>query len=178
MQLVAPAVPLADSNSKLQHNNTRARVGSFSRMHLSSLRLQSKHQSQVEVCSGWGRPCRRPVAARVGTNPSHHSRQYNRRQCCQAQQYDLIGLSNLCVDVVVNVDSLPGKDEGKRLQLLHQVIDCGCGICQASLCMAATASAHLTCTLCVMQLTAAPPSEEHWELGGNCNCLIAVSGTE
>jgi hypothetical protein len=144
-------------------------------MHLSSQRLQSKHQSRIEVRSGWGRPCRRSVAAWGGTNPSHHSQQHNKRQRCQAQQYDLIGLSNLCVDVVVNVDSLPGKDEQKRLQLLHQVIDLGHGICQASLCMAAAASDHLTRALCVMQLTAAPPSEEHWELGGNCNCLIAVS---
>lgn len=116
-------------------------------MHLSSQRLQYKFHSQTEVGSGWGRPCRRSVAAWGGINPSHHSQQYNKRQCCQAQQYDLIGLSNLCVDVVVNVDSLPGKNEQKRLQLLHQVIGHGCGICLASLCLAAAAIAHLTHTL-------------------------------
>jgi hypothetical protein len=115
-------------------------------MHLSSKQLQYNSHSHSEVCSGRGRPCRRSVAAWGGINPSHHSQQHNTRQCCQAQQYDLIGLSNLCVDVVVNVDSLPGKDEQKRLQLLHQVIERGCGICLASLCMAAAATAHLTYT--------------------------------
>lgn len=91
------------------------------RMHAQSQHLQSHSHSRTESCSSWGRPCRRSVLTPVGTNPSHHRQQHNNRQCCQAQKYDLIGLSNLCVDVVVSVDSLPGKDEQKRLQLLHQV---------------------------------------------------------
>lgn len=43
--------------------------------------------------AGGGGACRRSVAAVGGINPSHHFQQYNKRQCCQAQQYDLIGLS-------------------------------------------------------------------------------------
>lgn len=45
------------------------------------------------------------------------------QQVCAAQRFDLLGLSNLCVDVVVNVDKLPGPDKEDRLRLLHQVRD-------------------------------------------------------
>lgn len=58
--------------------------------------------------------------------------------------YDLVTLSNLCVDIVVPTPKLPPADEPSRKALLHQ-------------------------------LTANPPSEDAWEVGGNTNTLIAAS---
>jgi hypothetical protein len=60
------------------------------------------------------------------------------------QRYDVLALSNLCVDIVLPVDELPPKDASFRQQLLQQLTD------------------H-------------PPSKEQWELGGNCNFMIAAS---
>jgi len=80
------------------------------------------------------RPCafqQRSCACWAGGGPGrHHQQQQNR-------QYDLLGLSNLCVDVVVDVESLPGSDEASRLQLLHQVRPTG-----------ASTGAHTTAVLC------------------------------
>lgn len=55
--------------------------------------------------------------------------------------YDVVGLSNLCVDVVVPVQQLPPAKDPSLLQ----------------------------------QLTACPPNEDSWELGGNCNFMIAAA---
>ncbi|KAF8072882.1 iolC [Scenedesmus sp. PABB004] len=57
---------------------------------------------------------------------------------------DVVGLSNLCVDVVINVPELPPDDPAARAALLSQ-------------------------------LAAAPPDEGAWELGGNCNFMIAAA---
>lgn len=54
----------------------------------------------------------------------------------------MLGLSNLCVDLVVDVEQLPDAVPALRQQLLQQ-------------------------------LTAHPPGQEHWELGGNANFMIA-----
>ena len=53
------------------------------------------------------------------------------------KQYDVVALSNLCLDIVVAVDALPPADEASRRQLLAQ-------------------------------LTAEPPPQEQWEVGGEC----------
>lgn len=62
-------------------------------------------------CSSKSRSCR--VVAAAG-NGRQQQQQISRKQ------YDLLGLSNLCVDVVVPVDKLPGGED-ERLQLLHKV---------------------------------------------------------
>lgn len=56
----------------------------------------------------------------------------------------MIGLSNLCVDIVIPVQQLPPADPDARQALLQQ-------------------------------LTADPPDQQHWELGGNCNFMIAAA---
>jgi hypothetical protein len=72
----------------------------------------------------------------------------------------------------VPVDSLPaGEDE--RLQLLHKVT--GAQQSQHAGWPPQLLLTFLGAGLLLLQLTAAPPSEEHWEVGGNCNVLIAVS---
>lgn len=65
-------------------------------------------------CSSKSRSCR-VVAAAAG-----NGRQQQQQQQISRKQYDLLGLSNLCVDVVVPVDKLPGGED-ERLQLLHKV---------------------------------------------------------
>lgn len=60
------------------------------------------------------------------------------------KDHDVIGLSNLCVDIVIPVQQLPPADPEARQGLLQQ-------------------------------LTAEPPDEQHWELGGNCNFMIAAA---
>ncbi|KAF5830892.1 sugar/carbohydrate kinase [Dunaliella salina] len=59
-----------------------------------------------------------------------------------AQQYDVVGLGNLCVDVISPVDSLPKGP--KNMQMLDE-------------------------------LNAGPLDETSWEVGGNCNFLIAAA---
>jgi hypothetical protein len=61
-----------------------------------------------------------------------------------SKEHDVIGLSNLCVDIVIPVQQLPPPDADARQALLQQ-------------------------------LTADPPDEQHWELGGNCNFMIAAA---
>lgn len=63
-------------------------------------------------CSSKSRSCR--VVAAAAGNGRQQQQQISRKQ------YDLLGLSNLCVDVVVPVDNLPGGED-ERLQLLHKV---------------------------------------------------------
>jgi sugar/nucleoside kinase (ribokinase family) len=65
-------------------------------------------------------------------------------QHLNSKVHDVIGLSNLCVDIVIPVQELPPVDPAARQGLLQQ-------------------------------LTAAPPDEQHWELGGNCNFMIAAA---
>jgi sugar/nucleoside kinase (ribokinase family) len=57
---------------------------------------------------------------------------------------DVVALSNLCLDIVVEVDQVPSQDAAIRKALLSS-------------------------------LTASPPPQSAWELGGNCNFLIAAS---
>ncbi len=60
-------------------------------------------------------------------------------------EYDLVTLSNLCVDVLVSLDELPGEDDDtERVALLEE-------------------------------LSGNPPSQESWEVGGNTNTLIAAA---
>ncbi|KAF6266752.1 Ribokinase-like protein [Scenedesmus sp. NREL 46B-D3] len=61
-----------------------------------------------------------------------------------SKEHDVIGLSNLCVDIVIPVQQLPPADPDARQALLQQ-------------------------------LTADPPDQQHWELGGNCNFMIAAA---
>lgn len=60
------------------------------------------------------------------------------------KQYDVVALSNLCLDIVVEVPQLPPADEPARRALLQQ-------------------------------LTAQPPPQNQWEVGGNTNFLVAAS---
>ncbi len=76
-------------------------------------------------------------------------REANVNDRCGAKRctYDLVTLSNLCVDVLVPLDSLPDDvkvDSGDRKKLLQY-------------------------------LTANPPGKDAWEVGGNTNTLIAAS---
>lgn len=69
-------------------------------------------------------------------------------QACSSgddNEYDLVTLSNLCVDVLVSLDELPDdEDDTKRMSLLEE-------------------------------LSGNPPSQESWEVGGNTNTLIAAA---
>ena len=77
------------------------------------------------------------------TNSTRSSGQL-RPQSPTVKQYDVLALSNVCVDIVIPVDELPPNDKAARQQLLQQ-------------------------------LSADPPPQKQWELGGNCNFAIAAS---
>lgn len=66
------------------------------------------------------RPRRRDQHATV-TAARKQQQQPTQTDTNSKKQYDLLALSNLCVDVVVNVPSLPGTDEQERLRMLHEV---------------------------------------------------------
>lgn len=104
------------------------------------------------------RSCRYEPCGRFACNTIHH-----RSRCMRAsawhrinpstvttgnsssrREHDVIGLSNLCVDIVIPVEQLPSPDPVAKQKLLQQ-------------------------------LTADPPSCESWELGGNCNFMIAAA---
>ncbi|WIA29071.1 hypothetical protein OEZ86_011582 [Tetradesmus obliquus] len=78
------------------------------------------------------------VACRASNSNGSAGLQHSRKD------HDVIGLSNLCVDIVIPVQQLPPADPEARQGLLQQ-------------------------------LTAEPPDEQHWELGGNCNFMIAAA---
>jgi hypothetical protein len=62
---------------------------------------------------------------------SHHTcEQHHSRRCVAPRatsRYDLLALSNLCLDVVQEVPALPPKDDDARKELLAQVRNCGRG---------------------------------------------------
>lgn len=61
------------------------------------------------------------------------------------QPFNVVALGNLCVDVFVPVESLPPPDDSVRQELLQRLTG---------------------------QFTA---PDENWEVGGNCNFLIAAA---
>ena len=80
------------------------------------------------------------LAPRYSTAPQQPPSSSN----SDGKDYDVVGLSNLCLDVILPVDELPPPDPALRERLLDA-------------------------------LTADPPSQESWEVGGNCNFLIAAA---
>jgi hypothetical protein len=81
--------------------------------------------------------------ARYSTAPQQHNSSNSNRDD-DGKDYDVVGLSNLCLDVILPVDELPPPDPALRERLLDS-------------------------------LTADPPSQDSWEVGGNCNFLIAAA---
>lgn len=94
---------------------------------------QQQHLPLLRPCHPVHVPRSAVVAAAATTEP-----------LSSPQRYDVLALSNLCVDIVLPVDDLPPPDASFRQQLLQQLTD------------------H-------------PPTKEQWELGGNCNFMIAAS---
>ncbi len=96
--------------------------------------------------SGRQRP-RRGFVVHAEQQDQHQLRQQrNRRGTGRTarKQYDVLALSNICIDVIVPQDELPGPDPVARERLLQQ-------------------------------LSASPPCESSWELGANCNFMVAAA---
>jgi hypothetical protein len=82
----------------------------------------AKHTTASGSCSLVRCDRRQRCSARVAVAAGRHQQQQQQQQTSRAlHRYDLLGLSNLCVDVVVNVDELPGPDKDDRLRILHKV---------------------------------------------------------
>lgn len=62
----------------------------------------------------------------------------------RAQRLDVIALGNICLDIVLPMESLPPADMEERRRMLEE-------------------------------LTANPPAQDSWEVGGNCNFMIAAA---
>ncbi|GBF90155.1 sugar carbohydrate kinase [Raphidocelis subcapitata] len=83
----------------------------------------------------------RSAAAPVARSPRRCGA---RMRAAGGHAFDVLGLSNLCVDVVIPVEQLPSPDAAAREALLRR-------------------------------LTAAPPGEASWELGGISNFAVAAA---
>jgi hypothetical protein len=67
---------------------------------------------------------RQHCSARVAAAAGRHQQQQQQQQeqiSNASDRYFLLGLSNLCVDVVVHVDKLPGPDKEDQLEILHKI---------------------------------------------------------